>query len=101
MHTAAIKCSQANLFIAELDYLDMCSMWFTSEYSSHYCVQAFGAKRYALVGHIWQRAIIIMGLLCIPISVLLMFTEPILLATRQTPTVAAMTASYIRYSAVV
>lgn len=54
-----------------------------------------------MVGHIWQRAIVIMGLLCIPISVLLMFTEPILLATRQTPKVAAMTASYIRYSAVV
>ena len=59
-------------------------------------MQAFGAKKYALVGFIWQRAVLIMGLLCIPISVLLLFAEPILLATRQTPEVAAMTASYIR-----
>ena len=59
-------------------------------------LQAFGAKRYALVGHIWQRAMLIMGLLCIPISVLLLFAEPILLATGQTRNVAAMTASYIR-----
>ena len=59
-------------------------------------LQAFGAKQYALVGYVWQRAIIIMGLLCIPISVLLLFAQPILLATGQTPTVAAMTASYIR-----
>ena len=62
-------------------------------------MQAFGAKKYALVGFIWQRAVLIMGLLCIPISVLLLFAEPILLATRQTPEVAAMTASYIRQEA--
>ena len=49
-----------------------------------------------MVGHIWQRAIIILGLLCVPISVLLLFAEPILLATGQTATVAAMTGSYIR-----
>lgn len=59
-------------------------------------MQAYGAKQYALVGHVWQRAMIIMGLLCIPISVLLLFAEPILLTTGQTPTVAAMTAAYIR-----
>ena len=58
--------------------------------------QAFGAKQYALVGHIWQRALLIMGLLCIPITILLLFAEPILLATGQTRTVAAMTSSYIR-----
>ena len=59
-------------------------------------MQAYGAKQFALVGHVWQRAMIILGILCIPISVLLLFAEPILLATGQTQTVAAMTASYIR-----
>ena len=59
-------------------------------------MQAYGAKQYALVGHVWQRAMIILGLLCIPISVLLLFAKPMLLATGQTQTVAAMTASYIR-----
>lgn len=47
--------------------------------------QAYGAKQYPLVGYIWQRAIIILGLLCIPICVLLLFAQPILLATGQTP----------------
>ncbi|KAA6421094.1 MAG: hypothetical protein FRX49_09004 [Trebouxia sp. A1-2] len=60
--------------------------------------QAYGAKKYALVGYVWQRAIIILGSLCIPISVLLFFVKPILLATGQTPTVAAMTSTYIRWA---
>ena len=60
------------------------------------CLQAYGAKQYAMVGHIWQRAMIILGLLCVPISVLLLFATPILLATGQTTSVATMTGSYIR-----
>ncbi|KAL0044914.1 hypothetical protein WJX82_001888 [Trebouxia sp. C0006] len=60
--------------------------------------QAYGAKKYALVGFVWQRAIIILGLLCVPVSVLLFFAKPLLLATGQTPTVAAMTSTYIRWA---
>ena len=63
-------------------------------YATH--TQAYGAKKYAVVGLVWQRAIIILALLCIPVSILLLFAKPILLATGQTPTAAAMTASYIR-----
>ena len=73
-----------------------CGILLRKEGSLCCILQAYGAKQYPLVGYIWQRAIIILGLLCIPISVLLLFAQPILLATGQTPKVAAMTASYIR-----
>lgn len=59
-------------------------------------VQAYGAKSYDLVGLVWQRAMIILGLLCIPICILLLTAEHILLAVGQAPAVAAMTAVYIR-----
>ena len=48
------------------------------------------------MGYVWQRAILILGLICIPISALLLSAEHLLLAIGQTPAVAAMTATYIR-----
>lgn len=44
----------------------------------------------------WQRAMIILGLLCIPICGVLLATEKLLLLGGQMPTVAAMTAAYVR-----
>ena len=58
--------------------------------------QAFGAKSFDLVGHVWQRAMIILGLICIPICGTLLATEKLLLIGGQTPDVAAMTAAYVR-----
>ena len=60
------------------------------------CQQAYGAKSYDLVGHVWQRAMIILGLVCIPICGVLLATEKLLLLGGQTPAVAAMTAAYVR-----
>ena len=60
------------------------------------CHQAYGAKSYDLVGHVWQRAMIILGLVCIPICGVLLATEKLLLLGGQTPAVAAMTAAYVR-----
>lgn len=60
------------------------------------CHQAYGAKSYGLVGHVWQRAMIILGLVCIPICGVLLATEKLLLLGGQTPAVAAMTAAYVR-----
>lgn len=60
------------------------------------CGQAFGAKNYDLVGHVWQRAMIILGLVCVPICGILLSTEKLLLLGGQTPAVAAMTAAYVR-----
>ena len=59
-------------------------------------IQAFGAKSYDLVGHVWQRAMIILGLVCIPICGILLAAEKLLLLGGQTPAVAAMTAAYVR-----
>ena len=59
-------------------------------------MQAYGAKSYDLVGHVWQRAMIILGLICIPICGVLLATEKLLLLGGQTPAVAAMTAAYVR-----
>lgn len=58
--------------------------------------QAYGAKSYDLVGHVWQRAMIILGLICIPICGVLLATEKLLLLGGQTPAVAVMTAAYVR-----
>jgi len=44
------------------------------------CTQAFGAKKYKLVGLHFQRSIILLTLICIPIITLWLFTEKILLA---------------------
>ena len=58
--------------------------------------QAYGAKSYDLVGHVWQRAMIILGLICVPICGVLLATEKLLLLGGQTPAVAVMTAAYVR-----
>ena len=60
------------------------------------CHQAYGAKSYDLVGHVWQRAMIILGLICVPICGVLLAIERLLLLGGQTPAVAAMTAAYVR-----
>lgn len=62
------------------------------------CGQAYGAKNYDLVGHVWQRAMIILGLVCIPICGMLLAIEKLLLLGGQTAAVAAMTAAYVRWS---
>lgn len=59
-------------------------------------LQAFGAKNYHMVGFVWQRAIIILGLVCLPVSAILLSSKPILLLLGQTPAVADTTATYIR-----
>lgn len=61
------------------------------------CTQAYGAKSYDLVGHVWQRAMLILALVCIPICGVLLATEKLLLLGGQAPAVAAMTAAYVRF----
>ena len=58
--------------------------------------QAFGAKNYRMVGLVWQRALIILGVVCLPISVILIFSKHLLLLLGQTPAVAETTCMYIR-----
>lgn len=59
-------------------------------------LQAYGAKNYHMVGLVWQRAIIILGMVCLPISAVLIASKPVLLLLGQTSVVAETTATYIR-----
>ena len=58
--------------------------------------QAYGAGNYEAVGHWCQRAMVILGLVCIPISAVWLSAQPLLLALGQEVAVARMTAAYIR-----
>eukprot|EP00891_Asterochloris_glomerata_P005927 jgi/Astpho2/5927/Aster-02415 len=60
------------------------------------CGQAYGAKAYTVLGQVWQRAVLIMGLLCLPIAALWLSIGRLLLLMGQTPAVAEMTAAYMR-----
>lgn len=50
--------------------------------------QAYGARSYRALGLVLQRAVLIVWLICIPISVLWSHAEPLLLLLGQPPAVA-------------
>ena len=62
-------------------------------------LQAYGAKAYMVLGQVWQRAVLIMGLLCLPIAGLWLSIGRLLLLMGQSPAVADMTAAYMRSAA--
>ncbi|KAK9809727.1 hypothetical protein WJX73_010894 [Symbiochloris irregularis] len=57
--------------------------------------QAFGAKAYAEVGYLWQRAILILWTFCIPISVLWLFSEKLLSKSGQEADVAQLGSEFL------
>ena len=63
--------------------------------------QAHAEREHApqAVGEWFQRSLVILTLLCLPISAAWLSARPLLLAFGQTPEVAAMTSSYIRWGA--
>ncbi|XP_071679101.1 protein DETOXIFICATION 16 [Lolium perenne] len=62
-----------------------------------FCGQAFGAKEEASVGVHTQRAMLVLITICVPVSVMWNFTEPILIFIRQNRDVSTEAASYIRW----
>ncbi|XP_039549705.1 multidrug and toxin extrusion protein 1 isoform X2 [Pimephales promelas] len=58
--------------------------------------QTFGGKNLKRVGVILQRGILILLLACFPCWALLINTEPILLAVRQSPAVASLSQLYVK-----
>ena len=60
-------------------------------------MQAFGARNYNMVGLVWQRSMIILGLVSVPICGILIASKSLLLALGQTEAIATTTSSYIRY----
>lgn len=58
-------------------------------------LQGYGARQYATLGIVLQKALLICGLACLPITALWQYTEPILLRLKQHPDIAAGSASYL------
>ncbi|OWM66248.1 hypothetical protein CDL15_Pgr013465 [Punica granatum] len=60
--------------------------------------QACGAKQWPLMGQTLQRTITILALVCVPISILWLYVEPILLLCGQDPTISSIASVYLAYS---
>ena len=58
--------------------------------------QAFGAKAYAEVGYLWQRAALILWVTCLPITALWLCAQPLLILSGQQRDVAVLGASFLR-----
>ena len=64
------------------------------------CSQAYGAKKYRLMGVYFQRAVIISLVSCLPILALSLNAESILIMIHQDPDVAAVAGKYLRILAI-
>ncbi|XP_024536813.1 protein DETOXIFICATION 17 isoform X1 [Selaginella moellendorffii] len=60
------------------------------------CGQAHGAKQYHKVGVFIQQAVLVLALICIPVSLLWINLEPLLLWCRQDPEISAGAQRYAR-----
>ncbi|TVU30914.1 hypothetical protein EJB05_22567, partial [Eragrostis curvula] len=61
------------------------------------CGQAFGARQHHMLGVYMQRAMVVLGLACVPISVAWAFAGRILLLLGQDPDIAAEAGTYARW----
>ncbi|KAF6176555.1 hypothetical protein GIB67_034417 [Kingdonia uniflora] len=62
------------------------------------CGQAFGAKRWSLLGLTLQRTVLILLFSCVPLVILWLSTERLLLWCGQDPKVTSMASIYLYYS---
>ncbi|KAL3689690.1 hypothetical protein R1sor_015999 [Riccia sorocarpa] len=61
-----------------------------------FCGQAYGAKEYRLMGIFLQRAVVVLSLVCIPISILWWNMAPFLKLIGQDPVISDAAQEYIR-----
>ncbi|XP_037462901.1 protein DETOXIFICATION 16-like [Triticum dicoccoides] len=61
------------------------------------CGQAFGARRYGLLGVYKQRAMLVLALACVPVALVWASTARILLLLGQDPAIAAEAGAYARW----
>ncbi|KAL6839348.1 hypothetical protein ACP4OV_030845 [Aristida adscensionis] len=61
------------------------------------CGQAFGARQLRLLGVYKQRAMVVLGLACVPIAVAWAYAGPILVLLGQDPDIAAEAGAYARW----
>lgn len=62
------------------------------------CGQAYGAGEFFQVGETLQRALVIVTTICVPISLLWYYTEPLLLLCGQEPAIAAAAGLYAKWN---
>lgn len=60
------------------------------------CGQAFGARNYAVLGEVLQRARLICWTVCLPIALLWWWMEPVLLFLGQEPELSRLAAVNMR-----
>lgn len=60
------------------------------------CGQAYGAKQYHLLGIYLQRALLVLCLVCIPMSILWWFISPVLMLLGEDPVLSEMAGQYTR-----
>ncbi|KAI9164869.1 hypothetical protein LWI28_003663 [Acer negundo] len=60
--------------------------------------QAYGANMWVLMGQILQRTIVILLTACLPISLLWLYSEPILVFCGQEPVISSIAYSYLLFS---
>lgn len=60
------------------------------------CSQAFGARNFKRVSIVFQRAVVLISLIMIPVAVMWLFTEPLLLVLRQDPSVSKLAGRFVR-----
>ncbi|KAH7566570.1 hypothetical protein JRO89_XS08G0191000 [Xanthoceras sorbifolium] len=60
--------------------------------------QAYGAKQWLLMGQTLQRTIVILTLVCIPISLLWLNFEPVFLLCGQNPVILSNASTYLMFS---
>src|SRR4051812_28280792 len=85
-------CENKNLQTSLLSYNVSFFLWYQIGLSSAldtFCGQAFGAKEEASVGVHTQRAMLVLITICVPVSAVWNFTEPILIFIRQDRDVSA------------
>jgi MATE family multidrug resistance protein len=62
------------------------------------CGQAYGARRWAVMGLALQRTILVLLCVCVPIAALWLHVGPLLRWLGQDPRLAGVAAAYLRYS---
>lgn len=101
----------SNMFVGHLGELELASASIATSLASvtgtslligmasaleTFCGQAFGAKQYHMLGIYVQRAIFVLTLACLPVTVLWWNMGPLLIHLGQDPTIAEMAGHYLR-----
>lgn len=90
--TQAAAAGLANFYIA-VTGIAFCTGLLAAE--DTLCSQAFGAGNLKRVSLVFQRSIAIIMLVAIPVSILWLFTTPLLLALKQDPAVAKLAGTFV------